>query len=131
MHEPEIESAALAIGDELQHAEDDLELTSILETHRDLLAGFDIANDKPVDGVDLFPLPGYTPGNCGLLLPTPKQTILICGDAIATREHLEQQVVLSNCANIELAQESFKECLEIADVVIPGRDNVVLNPTRI
>ena len=130
MHEPEIQSAAEAIGEELARAEGDLELVSILETHRDLLATFDVPNDKVMQGVDLFPLPGYTPGSCGLLLPTQQRTILICGDTIATSEHLLQGSVLSSCAAIETAQESFKECIEIADIIVPGRDNVLLNPVR-
>jgi glyoxylase-like metal-dependent hydrolase (beta-lactamase superfamily II) len=131
MSEPEIQSAAIAISEEIQKSEGDDELTTILEQHRDLLAEFHVAPDSLFSGVDLFPVPGYTPGSCGLLLPTPKQTILICGDTIATHEHLERGQVLQNCANIEMAQESFKECVEIADVLVPGRDNVVLNPTRL
>ena len=130
MHEPEIQSAALAISDELQRAEGDSALTLILEQHKDLLRKFDVAPDRVLSGVDLFPLPGYTMGSCGLLLPTPKRTILICGDTVATSEHLVQGSVLANCVNIEMAQESLKECVEIADVIVPGRDNVVLNPIR-
>jgi glyoxylase-like metal-dependent hydrolase (beta-lactamase superfamily II) len=130
LHEPEIQSAALAISEELQQATGDDELTLLLEQHRDLLANFEVAPDSLCAGVDLFPLHGYTPGSCGILLPTPKRTILICGDTVATSEHLARAMVLANCANVEIAQESFKECVEIADVIVPGRDNVVLNPTR-
>jgi glyoxylase-like metal-dependent hydrolase (beta-lactamase superfamily II) len=130
MHEPEIQSAAIAINEELYQAAGDDELEVLLEQHRDLLANFDVAPDKLCSGVDLFPIQGYTPGSCGLLLPTLKQTILICGDTVATSEHLAGAIVLATCANIEMAQESFKECVEIADVIVPGRDNVVLNPIR-
>ena len=131
MHAPEIECAALAISDEIYRAEGDQELIQILESHRNLLHEFTSPQDHMLDGVDLFPLPGYTPGSCGLLLPTSKHTILICGDTVATREHLASGSVLANASNIELAQESFKECAEIADIIIPGRDNVILNPVRL
>ncbi len=130
MHEPEIQAAAEALQDELQRSEGDDELTLLLENHKSLLSSFEIPNDTMFPCVDLFPLPGYTPGSCGLLLPTPKRTVLICGDTVPTREHLEKGCVLSNAANIELAQESFKECVEIADIIVPGRDNLVLNPAR-
>jgi glyoxylase-like metal-dependent hydrolase (beta-lactamase superfamily II) len=130
MNEPEIQSAALALSNELQRAEGDRELTLLLEQHRDLLSRFEAATDQVLSGVDLFPLPGYTAGSCGLLLPVSSRTILICGDTVATSEHLLQANVLSNCADIEVAQESFKECVEIADILIPGRDNVFLNPVR-
>jgi glyoxylase-like metal-dependent hydrolase (beta-lactamase superfamily II) len=132
MHEPEIAAATNAVQDELHRAEGDDELSSLLETHLDLLSGFNAAPDTLLHGtkVDLFPLPGYTQGSCGLLLPTPSQTVLICGDTVATREHLAQASVLPNCIDIDLAQESFKECVEIADVIIPGRDNTQFYPTR-
>lgn len=130
MHEPEIQAAVIALSDELERAEGDTDLTLLLEQHRELLANFEVPQDNVFPGVDLFPLPGFTPGSCGLLLPTPKRTILLCGDTVATSENLAQASVLSNCADIEMAQESFKECVEIADVLVPGRDNVVLNPIR-
>jgi glyoxylase-like metal-dependent hydrolase (beta-lactamase superfamily II) len=130
LHEPEIEAANCAIQQELLLAEGDEGLTSLLEEHRDLLHSFEVPQDNMMEGVDLFPLPGYTPGSCGLLLPTPRRTILICGDTVATSEHLVQGSVLSTATNIELAQDAFKECVEIADVLVPGRDNVMLNPTR-
>lgn len=130
MHEPEVQAASYAIGEEIQRAEGDTEVTLILEQHLNLLSSFEVPDDQVLPNVDLFPLPGFTPGSCGLLLPTAKRTILITGDTIATSEHLDQGSVLANCAEIETAQESFKECVEIADIIIPGRDNVVLNPVR-
>ena len=87
------------------------------------------APDKLAEGVDVFPLPGVTPGCTGLLL-SGRETTLICGDAVATAGHIEQGKVLPNCANREQAKESFAEAIEIADLLVPGRDNVVVNPTR-
>jgi glyoxylase-like metal-dependent hydrolase (beta-lactamase superfamily II) len=86
--------------------------------------------DSIAENVDLFPLPGFSMGLCGLLLAEPARTTLICGDAIPTVEHIEQGKVLPTCADRELAQESFKEAIEIADVIICGRDNMVINPTK-
>ena len=88
------------------------------------------APDRLTQGVDLFPLPGVTPGSCGLLLSLPGATVLVCGDAVATREHLEQGKVLPGSADIELARDSFAEAVQIADVLILGRDNLVPNPLR-
>ncbi|MHC4427338.1 MAG: hypothetical protein ACYS0D_01880, partial [Planctomycetota bacterium] len=79
---------------------------------------------------DLFPLPGVSPGSCGLLLPLPRATVCICGDAVATVEHLRQGKVLPECHDIEQAQESFAEVVEIADILVLGRDNVTVNPLR-
>ena len=88
------------------------------------------APDKLAPQVDLFPLPGYTPGCCGLLLSQTNSTTLIAGDAIATAEHLEQGRVLRGAYDVKQAQESFMEAVEIADVIVPGHDNLLLNPTR-
>jgi glyoxylase-like metal-dependent hydrolase (beta-lactamase superfamily II) len=88
------------------------------------------APDSLADNVDLFPLPGYTPGTCGLLLPLPTSTVLIASDAIATVEHLERGQVLSGGSNVDQAQESFREAVEIADWIIPGHDNVTPNLIR-
>jgi glyoxylase-like metal-dependent hydrolase (beta-lactamase superfamily II) len=79
--------------------------------------------------VDLFPLPGVTPGLCGVLVTTPRFGILICGDAIPTVEHLEEGKVLA-AADVEKARESFAEAVEVADLLILGRDNVAVNPTK-
>ncbi len=130
MSELEIQSASEMMGDEMQRADGDAELTQLLESQHELLTSFSCPQDKPFPQVDLFPLPGFTTGSCGLLLPTARYTILICGDTVATREHVQQGSVLSSAQNIDLAQESFKECLEIADIIVPGRDNVILNFTR-
>lgn len=88
------------------------------------------APDRLAPGVDLFPLPGETPGTCGLLLALPGQTVLVCGDAIATLEHLERGMVLAHPHDAAQARASFMEAVEIADLLIPGRDNLVLNPLR-
>ena len=109
---------------------DDAELSGLLRSEVALMQRCQAAPDSIAEGIDLFPLYGVTPGTCGLLLPTSKATVLICGDAIATAEHLEQGKVLSNCADVEQAQESFREAIDIADLLVLGRDNVVLNPLR-
>lgn len=88
------------------------------------------APDEVAEGVALFPLPGVTPGTCGLLLEGSRATTLICGDALPTTEHLEQGQVLHSAADIEQARESFQEAVEVADLLILGRDNIVLNPTK-
>ncbi len=88
------------------------------------------AADEVVDGVSLFPLPGVTPGTCGLLLEQARHTTLVCGDAIPTIEHLEQGKVLPSAVDVDKARQSFEEAVEIADLLVLGRDNMVVNPTK-
>lgn len=86
------------------------------------------APDSLAPGVDLFPLPGVTPGLSGLLLgQDDEQTTLLCGDAVPTVEHLRERQVLPTCADVERARTSFGEAIEIADVLVLGRDNAIVN----
>lgn len=79
---------------------------------------------------DLFPLHGVTPGLSGVLVAGARATTLVCGDAVPTIEHLEQGKVLPNAASVDRARESFAEAVEIADLLVLGRDNLVVNPTK-
>jgi glyoxylase-like metal-dependent hydrolase (beta-lactamase superfamily II) len=105
-------------------------LMRALEHDISILQRCNAAPDRLADHVDLFPLPGVTPGTCGLLLAAPRSTILICGDALPTIEHIERGQVLASAMDLEQAKESLQEALEIADVLIPGRDNAVNNPAK-
>jgi glyoxylase-like metal-dependent hydrolase (beta-lactamase superfamily II) len=131
-HEAELAAARAAIGARMQEADDggDDEMHAIFHGEFDVLERCRPAPDKLADGVDLFPVPGVTPGACGLLLPLPGATVVICGDAVPTVEHLHQGKVLPGCTNVEQAQESFAEVIQIADILIPGRDNISVNPIR-
>ncbi len=132
VYEPELRSAEAAITAKLREAEenDDEQLTAFFKEQLNLLSRCGAAPDRIARGVDLFPLPGVTPGSCGLLLSMPGMTVLICGDAIATSEHLLEGKVLQGAVDIEQAQDSFREAIEIADVLILGRGNITLNPIR-
>lgn len=99
-----------------------------LEQELAALNAMEPAEDKLAEHVDLFPLFGYTPGNCGLLVAAPTTTILIAGDAVATQDHFLAGQVLPDAYDIATAQESLREVYEIADLIVPGHDNVFLNP---
>jgi glyoxylase-like metal-dependent hydrolase (beta-lactamase superfamily II) len=86
------------------------------------------AEDKLAAAVDLFPLFGYTPGNCGLLVSTPMTSTLIAGKAVPTLDHFLAGQALPECWDIKAAQEAMAEVYEIADLVVPGHDNLFVNP---
>jgi glyoxylase-like metal-dependent hydrolase (beta-lactamase superfamily II) len=132
VHEPEQQVAGEALENQLRHAREngDSDIARAVSSHIELLSRCRAAGDQLAPGVDLFPLPGLSPGTCGLLLSLPASTVLICGDAVPTIEHLQQGKVLPECIDIEQAQESFREAIEIADVLILGRDNIAYNPLR-
>ncbi|MFZ4574848.1 MAG: MBL fold metallo-hydrolase [Phycisphaerales bacterium] len=106
------------------------ELRKTLEEDIGILRRCVAAPDEVAEHVDLFPLPGVTPGTCGLLLSGPRHTVVVCGDAVPTVEHLEQGQVLTGAADVDRARESYADAIEIADLLILGRDNISLNPTK-
>jgi glyoxylase-like metal-dependent hydrolase (beta-lactamase superfamily II) len=109
---------------------DDEEVARLVRVEQALLERCRDCPDSLAEGVDLFPLPGVTEGNAGLLLPQRRDTVLICGDAVPTVEHLAAGRLMSPCADVERARESFREAIEIADILVLGRDNAVSNPMR-
>lgn len=127
--EMERESIGKSLIERFQESQEEDE-QKLLKQEIELLHKTKAAPDRLVEQVDLFPLPGFTPGTCGLLLLQTNSTTLIAGDAVPTVEHLEQGQVMKTCADLATAQESFREAIEIADVIIAGHDNLMLNPTR-
>jgi glyoxylase-like metal-dependent hydrolase (beta-lactamase superfamily II) len=87
--------------------------------------------DKLAPGVDLFPLPGFTAGTCGLLVSAPLTTTLIAGPAVATLDHFLAGQVLPEVQELDKAKASLAEVYEIADIVVPGYDNYFTNPRNI
>jgi len=135
LHENEREGVGVPLVQQLREMaeEQDEESGGLLEALKRDVANLQHckpAPDKFVDQVDLFPLFGMAPGLCGLIISEPMHTTVVCGDAIPTVEHLQQGTVLKSAWNIEQAQESMQEAIEIADILILGRDNIVINPTR-
>ena len=49
---------------------------------------------------------------------------MIAGDAILAREHFEQGDLGDKPWDLVKAKESFQEVLEIADMIVPGHDNL-------
>jgi glyoxylase-like metal-dependent hydrolase (beta-lactamase superfamily II) len=114
-----------------QHREDDgARLVKLLQNDVTLLQRCEAAPDTLAERVDLYPLNGVTPGLCGLLLEGERFTTVICGDAVPTIEHLESGRAPSSAADLDKARESFQDALEVADLLVLGRDNMVVNPTK-
>jgi len=129
MHELEIQAAqdALSLA-QRQDPDAAAENKSLVESERRLLDRVKPAPDKLLDGVDLFPLPGYTPGQSGLLISLPTRTVMIAGDAVPSAGHFAAGQVFPDCFDLHQAQESLVELYEIADLIIPGHDNIFVNP---
>jgi len=121
-----------AVGAHLERLLEQAPLADIdpkqLRQELDILNGCLPAPDHLADNIDIFPLFGYTPGTCGILLALPTSTAMIASDAVPTQEHFLAGQVLPESWDIKAAQESLREVYEIADLIIPGHDNIFQNP---
>jgi len=129
MHEKEMEAAA-AVLEAAEAAQRDKggAADEFILKERALLRAVKAAPDSPAEGVDLFPLFGYTPGQCGLLVSEATRTTIIAGDAVPTGGHFLAGQVFGDSYDIAKAKDSLVELYEIADVIVPGHDNYFLTP---
>jgi glyoxylase-like metal-dependent hydrolase (beta-lactamase superfamily II) len=128
IHEIEQESARRERLRMIEQAPDEDRDRAHFERELELLETFRQAEDKLAPGVDMFPLFGYTQGTCGLLVAAPTTTLLIVGDAVPTLDHFLAGQVLPDSSDIPAAQESMREVYEIADIIVPGHDNLFVSP---
>jgi len=129
MHGPEIRASEEVLEAAVDRAgRENQPVDPLVFKERELLGRVAEAPDELVEDVDLFPLLGYTPGQCGLLLSEPTRTTVLAGDAVATQGHFVAGQVLADCWDLSKAKESLGELYEIADLIIPGHDNLFLTP---
>jgi len=108
----------------------DAQQVAAVEADLKLVRRFQPAPEKFSKGIHLYPLTGPSAGSAGLLLAQATLTVLVAGDAALTAEHLQRGMVWEGCADAEAAGRSLQDILEVADVIIPGHDNMMLSPGR-
>lgn len=127
--ETEIETYRAHLTSLLESAERlDAEQVNTIEADLALLGRFAPAPEKFTRQVQFYPLLGASPGSAGLLLTPPTSTIVIAGDAAVTSHHVLAGQVWKGCSGMEQAMASLTDLLELADVIIPGHDNVMVTP---
>lgn len=99
----------------------------VVEQELALLGRIEPAPERITDEIHLFPSPGVTPGACSLLALNPQRTTVVAGDAIINRDYYEHRQAFEQHSNAEQAVSSLAELLEIADVIIPGHGDWILN----
>lgn len=131
MNDAERSAAEQALGEAAGRIERGAtEAAGLVRSEEALLKRVEAAPDELAEDVDLYPLAGYTPGQAGLLVATPALTTLIAGDAVPTQEHFLAGRVFEDCFDLATAKESLAEMFEIADVVVPGHDNLFVTPRQ-
>jgi glyoxylase-like metal-dependent hydrolase (beta-lactamase superfamily II) len=128
IHEREQQAVAHHLQGLIEDAPDQDIDRAMLADELKLVESMQTAPDSIAEQVDLFPLFGYTPGTCGLLLAAPTYTALIAGDAVPTLDHFLAGQLLPDAHDLESAGEAMREVYEIADLIVPGHDNLFANP---
>jgi glyoxylase-like metal-dependent hydrolase (beta-lactamase superfamily II) len=125
VHEKEKDYVRHFFEERYRHTKDDHELQHIIADDLALLDRCQPAPEKLADQVEIFPSPGASAGCCGLLLTPSVGAIIVAGDAVINSDYLEHGQVWDDCFDIKQAQQSLEDILEIADVIIPGHDNLI------
>lgn len=117
---------------EMGHTQDRLvgEHEKLIELELRLLGRFKPCPDELAPQVQLYPLAGASAGSAGLLLTSATSAVLIAGDAALTSEHVGRGQVWEGCVDRDAAMSSLEDLLEVADVIIPGHDNLMIVPGR-
>jgi glyoxylase-like metal-dependent hydrolase (beta-lactamase superfamily II) len=84
------------------------------------------AGDKIYDVIDVIALPGHTPGTSGLRFDYNGLSILVVGDAVATKDFWDEGRMYFKALDIEESLRSYKKIASLANVVVPGHDNAFL-----
>jgi len=127
MGEVERSAMASALNAVLDGGESQVDDVSYEEVQAELemLGRIEVSADKLTQSVDFFPSYGATPGNSSLLVKSAK-TVVVAGDAVVSRNHFDLGRVWDRSVDPESAKESFVELRDIADVIVPGHDNIML-----
>ncbi len=96
-----------------------------IEQELALLGRTEAAGEQLSPNVHLFPSPGASPGSISLLIAGVK-TVVVAGDAILTRDHFENGRVFERSADPTKARESFADIVEVAEIIVPGHDNLIM-----
>ncbi len=79
------------------------------------------------EAIDVIPTPGHTMSHCSLRFDCEGLSVAVTGDAVATRDFWRERRGYFNCVDFDLSARSIGQIAELADVVVPGHDNVFLN----
>lgn len=79
------------------------------------------------DTIDIVPTPGHTMSHHSLRLDYDGLSVVLAGDAVATRDFWHERRGYFNCVDFALSTKSMDKIASLADLVVPGHDNFFWN----
>lgn len=80
------------------------------------------------ESIDVIPTPGHTPDHHSLRFDYRGLSVVIAGDSIATKDFWDEKRAYYNVMDEAESKRSMEKIDKIADLIIPGHDNVFFNP---
>ncbi len=85
------------------------------------------ADDRIHGVIDVIPTPGHTIDHCSLRFDYKGLSVVVAGDAVATRDFWSERQGYFNAVDFELSARTMDKIASIADIIVPGHDNYFLN----
>ncbi|MBK9389026.1 MAG: MBL fold metallo-hydrolase [Bacteroidetes bacterium] len=85
------------------------------------------AGKKLLGAFDVIPMPGHTSDSAGLRFDFNGYSVVITGDAVATKDYWDGGQMYYNVIDMEESKKTHSMIRSIADIIVPGHDNYFLN----
>ncbi len=102
-------------------------VASILNETGRLPRRVEAASGLLFDAVEVIALPGHTRSQHGLRFDCDGLSIVVAGDAVATRDFFRDRRSFFNAADFELSAKTMDRLRDMADIIVPGHDNYFLS----
>ncbi len=78
------------------------------------------------DAVDVMPTPGHTSTHHSLRFDCEGLSVVLAGDAVATRDFFRERRGYYNAVDFALSARTMDQLAALADIIVPGHDNYFL-----
>jgi glyoxylase-like metal-dependent hydrolase (beta-lactamase superfamily II) len=85
------------------------------------------ATGKLFDAVEVIATPGHTLSHHSLRFDCDGLSVVVAGDAVATRDFWGDRRGYFNCVDFNVSAKSMNMIADLADIVVPGHDNFFLS----
>lgn len=84
---------------------------------------FEPADARLMGTIDVIHTPGHTYDHYSLRFDCDGFSVLVAGDAVATKDYWEERRMYYNVADMEQSRITMEKINMISDIIVPGHDN--------
>lgn len=101
-------------------------VAEILNKSRKLPRSFEHAPNRLFDAIGMISTPGHTSTHHSLHFDCEGLSVVVAGDAAATRDFFCERRGYFNAVDFELSARTMDKLAALADIIVPGHDNYFL-----